>query len=135
MSHPLISTQRNNDCIYRDELARSQMTPEARSLLTRFGQSLHPRSMTTGAPPQFCNTGRFRVSTASCRLPPASLSLCRHGYNSSHPLIFMRRSGLQSLTRTLPYTVNLQLNPIVTGLVQIFDTYSTNSTLTNIPPS
>jgi hypothetical protein len=34
---------------------------------------------------------------------PVSLSLCRHDYNISPPLIFMRRLELQSMTRTLPY--------------------------------
>ena len=114
-----------DDWIYGDKLAKSETTPETRSLLTRFGQSLHPRGMTTGAPPQYRNTGRFRAPTASCRLPLASLSLCRHSYNNNPPLIFMRRSGLQSLTRTLPYTTKYNSSPIVTGLVQIFDTYST----------
>jgi hypothetical protein len=63
------------------------------------------RGMTTGALPQYHNTGRFRIP-ASRRLPPVSLSLCLHGYNSNPPLIFMRRLGLQSRTQTLPYSDN-----------------------------
>jgi hypothetical protein len=80
-----------------------------------------------------CNTGRSGIP-AICRLPPASLSLCRHGYNSSPPLIFMRRLGLQSMTRTLPYTVKYNSSLIVTGLYKYSTQYLTNSTLTNIPP-
>ena len=95
-------------------------------MLTRFGQSLHFRGMTTGAPPQYCNTGCSGVSS-SCRLPPTSMSLCRHGYNSNPPIIFMRRSGSQSLTRTLPYNAKYNSSPNVTGLVQIFAIYSTLS--------
>jgi hypothetical protein len=90
--------------------------------------------MTRGAPPQYRNTGRSRV-LASCRLPPATMSLYCHGYNSSPPLIFMRKSGLPSLTRTLPYTAKYNSSPIITGLIQIFNTYSTNSTLMNILPN
>jgi hypothetical protein len=57
------------------------------------------------------NTGRSGIPTIR-RLPPASLSLCHHGYNSSLPLIFMRSLRLQSMTRTLSYTSNTTQVPL-----------------------
>jgi hypothetical protein len=69
------------------------------------------------------------------------------------PLIFMRRLGLQSMTRTLPYTAKYNSSPIVTwlykystqyltnnsspivtGLYKYSTQYLTNSTLANILP-
>jgi hypothetical protein len=69
-----------------------------------------------------CNTGRFRIP-ASCHLPPASLSLCHHGYNSNPPLIFMRRLGLQVMTQTL-LVLLIQLKSHRNRTVQIFNTIS-----------
>ena len=43
---------------------------------------------------------------------------------SSH---FYEEVRLQSLTRILPYTAKHNSDPIVTGLVQIFNTYSTKT--------
>jgi hypothetical protein len=62
--------------------------------------------------------------------PPshASLSLCHHGYNSSPPLIFMRRLGLQSMTRTLPYTAKYNSSLIVAGLYKYSTQYLTRTT-------
>jgi hypothetical protein len=56
--------------------------------------------------------------------PPASLSLCHHGYISCPPLIFMR-IGLQSMTRTLPYTAKYNSSLIVTGLYKYSTQYLT----------
>jgi hypothetical protein len=70
------------------------------------------------------NIGRSGIPTIR-RLPPASLSLCRHGYDSSSPIIFMRRLGLQSMTRPLPYTAKYNFSPIVTGLYKYSTQYLT----------
>jgi hypothetical protein len=123
MSRLLISTQRNDDRIYRDELARLQTTMETRSLLTRFIQSLHPRGMTTGGPPQI--TTLAAPDPGNTPPSPASLLLCRHGHNSSPPLIFMRRLGLQRMARTLLYTAKYNSSPIVTGLYKYSTEYLT----------
>jgi hypothetical protein len=56
---------------------------------------------------------------------PASMSLCRHGYNSSPPLIFIRRPGLQSMTQTLPYSTKYNPSLIVTGLYKYSTQYLT----------
>ena len=45
---------------------------------------------------------------------------------SSH---IYEEARVQSMTRTLPYTANYNSSPIVTGLVQIFDTISNSSLL------
>jgi hypothetical protein len=74
MSRLLISTQRNDDWIYRDELARSQTTTETRSLLTTFIRSLHPRGMTTGAPPQTATP----AALGSRHHAPFPLRACRY---------------------------------------------------------
>jgi hypothetical protein len=82
---------------------------------TIFVNEVQPKStsrgMTIGAPPNR-NTDRFRIR-ASRHLPPASLSLCRHGYNSSPLLIYMRRLRLWSMTQTLPYTAKYNSSLIV----------------------
>jgi hypothetical protein len=70
------------------------------------------------------NTGHSGIP-AIRRLPTASISLCRHGYNSSPPLIFMRRLGLQSMTRTRPYTAKYNSSLIVTGLYKYSIQYLT----------
>jgi hypothetical protein len=97
-----------------------------------FIQSLHPRGMTTGAPPQI--TTPAAPDPGNTPPSPASLSLCRHGYNSSPPLIFMRRLGLRSMTWTLPYTAKYNSSLIVTELYKYSTQYFTNSTLANLPP-
>jgi hypothetical protein len=56
---------------------------------------------------------------------PASMSLCRHDYNSSPPLIFVRRPGLQSMTQTLPYTTKYNPSLMVTGLYKYLTQYLT----------
>jgi hypothetical protein len=54
-------------------MRESQTTPEARYLVTRFSQSLHPRGMTTGAPPQTATPGA--PDPGNTPPSPASLSL------------------------------------------------------------
>jgi hypothetical protein len=78
--------------------------------------------MTTGAPPQ----------TATPAVPdpgntPPSLRACRYliMVTTAAPLIFMRRLGLQSMTRTLPYTSKYNSSPIVTGLYKYSTQYLT----------
>jgi hypothetical protein len=123
-SRQLISTQRNDDWIYRDELAL--ITDDNGD--TIFGNEVQPKPTSPGhdygrsSPNR--NTGRSGIP-AIRRLPPASLSLCRHGYNSSPPLIFMRRLGLQSMTQTLPCTAKYNSSLIVTGLYKYSTQYLT----------
>ena len=78
-----------DDWIYRDKLAKSETTPETQSLLTRFNQSHIPKAwlqtlLPNTATPAALGSGHHAASL---------LRACRHGYNSSPPLIFMRKSG------------------------------------------
>jgi hypothetical protein len=111
-------------------MQESQTTLEARYLLTRFSRSLHPRGMITGAPPQTATPAA--PDPGNTPPSPASMSLCRHGYNNGPPLIFMRSPGYKSLTRTLHPTANTTPSLNVTNQYTIFDTIPTNSTLANI---
>jgi hypothetical protein len=112
-------------------MRESQTTPEARYLLTRFSRSLYPRGMTTGAPRQ---TATLAAPVLGNTPPsPASLSLCRHGFNSGPPLIFMRSPGYKSPTRTLHPTANTTPSPNITNQYTIFHTIPTNLCGTRLP--
>jgi hypothetical protein len=84
---------------------------------TIFGNEVQPkpisRGMTTGAPPQIATPAAPDLGHTPPS--PASLSLCRHGYNSGPPLIFMRSPGYKSPTRTLHPTANTTPSPNVTN--------------------
>jgi hypothetical protein len=110
----------------RLDLPRRTCSDHWRQGDTIFGNEVQPKPTSPGhdyrrsSPNR--NTSRSGI-LAIRRLSPAILSLCRHGYNSSPPLIFMRRHGLQSMTPTLPYTAKYNSSPLVTGLYKYSTQY------------
>jgi hypothetical protein len=86
------STRWKDDWIYRDEFA--PITDDNRD--TIFGNEVQPKPTSPGhdygrSSPTATPAAPDPGNTSSS---PASLSLCHHGYNSSPPLIFMKRLGL-----------------------------------------
>jgi hypothetical protein len=124
-SRLLISTQRNDDWMYRDKVAL--ITDDNRD--TIFGNKVQPKPTSPrhdyGRSSPIRNTGRSgsRQYAAFPSKPVAMSSWLQQ----QPPLIFMRRLGLQSMTRTLPYTAKYNSSPIVTGLYKYSTQYLTKS--------
>jgi hypothetical protein len=123
-SRLLISTQRNDDWIYRDELV--PITDDNGD--TIFGNEVQPKPTSPGhdygrsSPNR--NTSRSR-SRQYAAFPCESVAMSSW-LQQQPPLIFMRRLGLQSMTQTLPYTAKYNSSPIVTGLYKYSTQYLTS---------
>jgi hypothetical protein len=123
-SRLLISTQRNDDWIYRDEVAPitddngdTIFNNEVQRMPTSSGHD-YGRSSPTVTP----------VAPGSRQYTAFLLRVCRYVImvtSAAPPLIFMRRSRLQSMTRTLSYTAKYNSSPIVTGLYKYSTQYLT----------
>jgi hypothetical protein len=69
------------------------------------------------------NTGRS--GSRQYAVFPCELVAMSSWLQQQPPLIFMRKLGLQSMTRTLPYTTKYNSGPIVTGLYKYSTQYLT----------
>jgi hypothetical protein len=120
MSRQLVSTERNHDWIYRDELARLQTTIETQYLLTRFNQSLHPRGMTTGAPLQPQQRPLYDPGIT----PPSPCeSVAISSWLQQQPPLILGCSGYRVWHGLYPILL-MQLKSHCNRTVQIFDTIS-----------
>jgi hypothetical protein len=103
----------------RDTIFVNEVQPKPTSLGHDYGRSSPNR-----------NTGRSGIPQYAAFPLRASRYVVM--VTTEAPLIFMRRLGLQSMTRTLSYTAKYNSSPIVTGLYKYSTQYLTNPTLVNI---
>jgi hypothetical protein len=84
---------------------------------TTFGNEVQPKPTSPGYDYGRSSPNRNTVRSGSQQYAtfPCEPVLCRHGYNSGPPLIFMRSPGYKSPTRTLHPTANTTPNPNVTN--------------------
>jgi hypothetical protein len=103
----------------RDTIFVNEVQPKPTSLGHDYGRSSPNRNTGNSGIPQYA---------------AFPLRACRYVVmvTTAAPLIFMRRLGLQSMTRTLSYTAKYNSSPIVTGLYKYSTQYLTNPTLVNI---
>jgi hypothetical protein len=105
----------------RDTIFVNEVQPKPTSLGHDYGRSSPNR-----------NTGRSGIPQYAAFPLRASRYVVM--VTTEAPLIFMRRLGLQSMTRTLSYTAKYNSSPIVTGLYKYSTQYLTNPNLVNILP-
>jgi hypothetical protein len=125
--------QRNDDGIYRDEIA--PITDDNGD--TIFGNAVQPKPTSPGHDYGCLSPTATPIAPGSRQYVVFPLRACRYVVmvTTAAPSHIMRRPRLQSMTRALPYTAKYNSSLIVTGLYKYSTQYLTNSTLANILPS